>query len=169
MDSGPTNSSNGDAIKPSASGNGRALPGGPPVSRMAGIVRALRHRNYRLFFAGQVISLVGTFLTQVATVWLVYHITRNAWLLGVVGFAGQIPMFVLAPFAGVWVDRWNRQRLIITTQTLAMLQSFGLAALTYFYIGSPAVMVPGIVGLSLVQGLINAFDMRAGRRSLSRW
>jgi MFS family permease len=126
MDSGPTNPSNGDAIPPAASGNGQAPPGGPPASRMAGMVRAFRHRNYRLFFAGQLVSLVGTFLTQVATVWLVYHITGSEWLLGVVGFAGQIPMFFLAPFAGVWVDRWNRQRLIITTQTLAMLQSFGL-------------------------------------------
>jgi MFS family permease len=159
MDSGPTNPSNGDAIPPAASGNGQAPPGGPPASRLAGMVRAFRHRNYRLFFAGQLVSLVGTFLTQVATVWLVYHITGSEWLLGVVGFAGQIPMFFLAPFAGVWVDRWNRQRLIITTQTLAMLQSFGLAGLTYFYIGSPGIMVPGIVGLSLVQGLINAFDM----------
>ncbi len=126
---------------------------------MAGMIRAFRHRNYRLFFAGQLVSLVGTFLTQVATVWLVYHITGNAWWLGVVGFAGQVPMFVLAPFAGVWVDRWNRQRLIIITQTLAMLQSFGLAALTYFFIGKPTVMEWGIVGLSLLQGLINAFDM----------
>jgi len=155
MNISPTNSSNGDTIAPPAPGNGQA----PPASRLSGMIRAFRHRNYRLFFAGQVISLCGTFLTQVATVWLVYHITRNAWLLGVVGFASQIPMFVLAPFAGVWVDRWNRQRLIITTQTLAMLQSFGLAALTYFYIGSPGLMVPGIVGLSLLQGLINAFDM----------
>ncbi len=159
MDSGPTHSSNGDAIMPLALANGQAIADRPPVSRFAGMIRAFRHRNYRLFFAGQLISLVGTFLTQVATVWLVYHITGNAWLLGVVGFAAQIPMFVLAPFAGVWVDRWNRQRLIITTQTLAMLQSFALAALTYFCIGSPGTMVPGIVGLSLFQGLINAFDM----------
>src|SRR5580692_2515643 len=69
------------------------------------IGRALRHRNYRLFFAGQLVSLIGTFLTQAATVWLVYRLTGDAWLLGVVGFAGQIPMFVLSPFAGVWADR----------------------------------------------------------------
>ena len=126
---------------------------------MAGMIRAFRHRNYRLFFVGQVISLIGTFLTQVATVWLIYHITGNEWLLGVSGFASQIPMFVLAPFAGVWVDRWNRQRLIITTQTLAMLQSFGLAAVTFGYYHSPRVLVPGIILLNLVQGLINSFDM----------
>jgi MFS family permease len=161
MDSGPVNSSNGHANTSSASGNGHALPAGQSASRLAAMLRAFRHRNYRLFFAGQLISLVGTFLTQVATVWLVYHITGNEWLLGVVGFASQIPMFVLAPFAGVWVDRWNRHRLIITTQTLAMLQSFALAGFTYFYIDSPRVMVPGIVGLSLLQGLINAFDMPA--------
>ena len=89
---------------------------------------AFSHRNYRLFFAGQLVSLIGTFLTQVATVWLVYHITHSAILLGVVGFAGQIPMFALAPFAGVWVDRWNRQRLLVATQSLSMIQSFGLAA-----------------------------------------
>lgn len=130
-----------------------------PSSRLAGMIRSFRHRNYRLFFAGQVISLVGTFLTQVATVWLVYHLTGKEWLLGVVGFAGQIPMFALAPFAGVWVDRWNRRRLIVVTQTLAMLQSFALAALTFRYAHRPEIAVPGIIVLSLVQGLINAFDM----------
>src|SRR5947209_10918465 len=123
------------------------------------MLRAFRHRNYRLFFAGQVVSLVGTFLTQVATTWLVYHLTGKAWLLGVVGFAGQIPMFALAPFAGVWVDRWNRRRLIVVTQTLAMLQSFALALLTFRYAGNQSIAVPGIIVLSLVQGLINAFDM----------
>src|SRR4051812_45451747 len=80
------------------------------------ILRALRHRNYRLFFGGQLISLIGTFLTQVATVWLVYDLTKNPWWLGVAGFAGQIPMFVLAPFGGVWVDRWNRRKLLVITQ-----------------------------------------------------
>lgn len=122
--------------------------------RLALILRALRHRNYRLFFAGQLVSLIGTFLTQLATVWFVYRLTHAAWLLGVAGFAGQIPMFALAPFAGVWVDRWNRQKLLIITQTLSMLQSFGLAAMAFWY---PS--VPGIITLSLIQGLINAFDM----------
>jgi len=93
--------------------------------RLALLLRAFSHRNYRLFFAGQLVSLMGTFLTQVAIVWLVYDLTESAWLLGVVGFAGQIPMFLLAPFAGVWVDRWNRQRLLVVTQGLSMLQSFG--------------------------------------------
>src|SRR3954468_20510451 len=93
------------------------------------LFRALRHRNYRLFFGGQTISLVGTWMTRVATSWLVYRLTGSAWLLGVVGFSGQIPTFLLAPFAGVWVDRLDRHRVLVVTQVLAMLQSFLLAAL----------------------------------------
>src|SRR5215467_6418010 len=89
--------------------------------------RALRHRNYRLFFVGQSISLIGTWLTRVATSWLVYRLTGSTLLLGIVGFAGQIPTFLLAPFAGVWVDRTNRHRVLVVTQVLAMLQSFALA------------------------------------------
>jgi MFS family permease len=119
--------------------------------------RALRHRNYRLFFAGQSISLIGTWLTRVATSWLVYRITGSSLLLGTVGFAGQIPTFVVAPFAGVWIDRWNRHRVLVVTQVLAMLQSAGLAALTL----SGKVTVPWIVLLSVFQGLINAFDVPA--------
>src|ERR1700722_5040038 len=119
------------------------------------LLRALRHRNYRLFFAGQLVSLIGTFLTQIATAWLVYSMTHRALLLGVVGFAGQIPMFVLTPFAGVWVDRINRQKLLIGTQTLAMLQSLALAFLALTH----RINVPEIIGLSIFQGLINAFDI----------
>ena len=89
--------------------------------------RALRHRNYRLFFSGQGISLIGTWLTRVATAWLVYRLTGSALLLGIVGFAGQIPTFLLAPFAGVLVDRWNRHRVLVVTQALAMVQSALLA------------------------------------------
>jgi MFS family permease len=128
----------------------------PDISGLDHLLRALRHRNYRLFFAGQIVSLVGTFLTQVATLWLVYHITGSAYVLGIVGFAGQIPMFVLAPFAGVWVDRINRQRLLVVTQTLAMLQSFALA-----YLALTKITVPEIVLLSVCQGIINAFDLPA--------
>jgi MFS family permease len=120
------------------------------------LLRAFRNRNYRLFFGGQVVSLIGTFLTQVATIWLVYRLSgKSALMLGVVGFAGQIPMFLLAPFAGVWVDRWNRRRLLVITQCCAMLQSFALAALCF----SPWLSVGGIIILSIVQGLINAFDV----------
>src|SRR3954470_5416238 len=101
----------------------------PPPSMLRALGRALRHRNYRLFFAGQSISLIGTWLTRVATSWLVYRLTGSTWLLGVVGFAGQIPTFVLAPLAGVWVDRLNRHRVLLATQALAMVQS---ALLAYF-------------------------------------
>ena len=92
-------------------------------------VRALRSPNYRLFFAGQSISLIGTWMTRIATSWLVYRLTDSALLLGVVSFAGQIPAFFLAPIAGVWIDRWNRHRTLVWTQALSMIQSFALAAL----------------------------------------
>src|ERR1700722_14050685 len=88
------------------------------------LFRALRHRNYQLFFAGQIVSLVGSFLTLTATSWLVMRMTQSAQMLGIVAFSGQIAMFALAPFAGVWVDRLNRRRLLVITQTLAMLESF---------------------------------------------
>src|SRR5277367_1646857 len=122
--------------------------------------RALTHRNFRLFFGGQTISLIGNWMTRIATSWLVYRLTGSALLLGVVGFAGQIPTFLLAPFAGVWVDRLNRQRVLVITQGLAMLQSFALAALTLAKI----ITIPEILALSAFQGLINAFDM-PGRQS----
>lgn len=118
-------------------------------------LRALRHRNYRLFFGGQSVSLIGTWMTRVATAWLVYRLTNSALLLGLVGFAGQIPTFLCAPFAGVWVDRWNRRRVLVATQTLAMLQSAALAVLALGHI----ITIWEIVVLSACQGLINAFDM----------
>jgi MFS family permease len=117
--------------------------------------RALRHRNFRLFFTGQSISLIGTWMTRIATAWLVYKLTSSALLLGVVGFAGQIPTFLVAPFAGVWVDRLDRQRVLVVTQFLAMLQSLALAVLTL----SGHVTIHEIISLSAFQGLINAFDM----------
>jgi MFS family permease len=117
--------------------------------------RALRHRNFRLFFAGQSISLIGTWMTKIATAWLVYRLTGSAILLGTVGFMGQIPTFLLAPFAGVWVDRWNRRQVLLATQALAMLQSLALAALTLTH----RVNIHEILWLSAFQGVINAFDM----------
>ncbi len=120
-------------------------------------LRALRSRNYRLFFGGQSISLIGTWMTRVATSWLVYRLTDSATLLGLVSFAGQIPAFFLGPLAGVWVDRWNRHRTLIATQVLSMAQSFALAALAL----SGVIRVAHILWLSLAQGLINAFDMPA--------
>ncbi|MFZ0428498.1 MAG: MFS transporter [Acidobacteriota bacterium] len=130
----------------------------PPKTGAGGLVfalRALRHPNYRLFFGGQSISLVGTWMTRVATAWLVYRLTGSALLLGVIGFAGQIPTFVMAPFAGVWIDRLDRHRVLVATQTLAMVQSLTLAVLAL----SGVITVWQIVWLSAFQGLINAFDM----------
>lgn len=121
------------------------------------VLRALRHRNYRLFFGGQSISLIGTWLTRIATSWLVYRLTKSALLLGVVGFAGQIPTFLLAPFAGVLVDRWNRHRILVVTQILSMLQSLLLALLAL----TDVIAVWQIIILSIVQGIINAFDTPA--------
>lgn len=123
----------------------------------AHLTRALKHRNYRLFFSGQTVSLVGTWITRIATSWLVYRLTHSVFLLGVVGFFGQIPTLLLAPFAGVLVDRWDRHRILIVTQVLSMLQSVALAALTF----SGAITVAEILGLQMVQGVINAFDTPA--------
>jgi len=127
------------------------------ASILRSLGRALRHRNYRLFFAGQSISLIGTWLTRVATSWLVYRLTGSTVLLGVVGFAGQIPTFLLTPIAGVWVDRANRHRVLVATQVLAMLQS---AALAYFAL-SRSITVVHVLVLSIAQGLINAVDVPA--------
>jgi len=124
---------------------------------MSRLTRALRHRNYRLFFSGQSISLVGTWITRVATSWLVYRLTGSELLLGVVGFCGQIPTMLLAPFAGVLVDRWDRHRLLVLTQAASMLQSFVLAVLTLRH----EITVPWLLGLQIVQGVINAFDTPA--------
>jgi MFS family permease len=120
-------------------------------------VRALRSRNYRLFFSGQSISLIGTWMTRIATSWLVYRLTNSALLLGISGFASQIPAFFFAPIAGVWIDRWDKRRTLVVTQVLAMVQSFALAGLAL----SGRINIWWIVFLALFQGLINAFDMPA--------
>ena len=119
--------------------------------------RALRSRNYRLFFTGQSISLIGTWMTRLATSWLVYRLTKSAFLLGVVGFTGQIPAFFFSPLAGVLVDRWNRHRTLVTTQALAMLQSAALATLAL----TGWINIWWIVGLTLFQGLVNTFETPA--------
>jgi MFS family permease len=124
-------------------------------SQLKSIFRSFQYRNYRLFFAGQ--SLVGTWIQRIATPWLVYHITGSAFLLGMVGFAGQIPTFIIAPFAGVLTDRWNRYHILIGTQVLAMIQAFTLAFL--FLTGT--IEVWHIVLLSMFLGCINAFDTPA--------
>ena len=121
------------------------------------VVRALQHRNYRLFFVGQSISLIGTWMTPVATAWLVYRVTGSAFLLGLVSFSGQIPVLFLGPVAGVWVDRLNRHRVLVATQVLSMIQSFGLAVLAL----TNVITVREIILLNLFQGAVNAFDMPA--------
>ncbi|MEG4483780.1 MFS transporter [Microcoleus sp. D2_18a_B4] len=118
---------------------------------------ALRSRNYRLFFAGQGLSLIGSWMTQVATVWLVYNLSDSPWMLGVVGFTSQIPTLILLPFAGVLIDRWNRHRVLIATQILAMVQSLALAFLAL----TGVVNIWQILVLSFFQGAINAFDAPA--------
>ena len=121
---------------------------------------AFQSRNYRLYFAGQSISLIGTWMTRLATSWLVYRMTHSALLLGVVSFAGQIVSFLLGPFAGVWVERLNRRKLLIWTQAAAAIQSLALAALTLAHV----ITLWEIIALMALQGLINAFDM-PGRQS----
>jgi MFS family permease len=120
-------------------------------------LRALRSRNYRLFFAGQSVSLIGTWMTRLATSWLVYQLTDSAFLLGLTSFVGQIPAFFVAPIAGVWLDRWDRHRVLVITQVLAMIQSLALAILAF----TGWINLWWIIGLALLQGLINAFDMPA--------
>ena len=124
---------------------------------MADLLRALRHRNYRLFFGGQSVSLAGTWITRIATSWLVYRITGSALILGVVGFCGQIPTLFLAPVAGVFVDRWDRRRVLLATQILSLLQSLALGVLTLLGI----ITVAEVLALQVVQGVINAFDTPA--------
>lgn len=127
------------------------------------LTRAFAHRNYRLFFFGHGISLVGTWMQQIAMTWLVYRMTKSEWLLGLVAFSGQIPTFFIAPFAGVLTDRWNRHRTLIITQTLAMLQAFLMAFLTYMNMLS----VWQIVILAFFLGMVNAFDMPLRQTFLS--
>src|SRR5271154_1020181 len=99
-------------------------------SRVPAMLRALRHRNFQLFFSGQLISLIGTWMDNIAEAWLVYRLTGSSLLLGTVAFAGQIPVFLLAPLGGMAADRWNRRKIVIATQALSMIQAGILAALT---------------------------------------
>ena len=118
------------------------------------MVRALRHRNFRLFFSGQSISLIGTWMQRVALSWLVYQMTHSAFLLGIVGFSGLIPNLLLTPFAGVVADRWNRHTQLLWTQSLAMLQALVLA----FLVLTGLIQVWHIITLSILLGAIMAFD-----------
>lgn len=121
------------------------------------IFRSLRYRNYRLFFSGQIISLIGTWMQTIAMSWLVYRITSSPFALGIVAFSSQIFNFILGPFMGVMVDRYNRQHILLTTQILSMLQAFVL----FFLSISGAVAVWHIIVLSMFLGVINSFDVPA--------
>jgi MFS family permease len=129
-------------------------------SRWITALRALRHRNFQLFFSGQLISLIGTWMQSVAQAWLVYSMTKSALLLGSVGFASQFPVFLVAPFGGIAADRVNRQRLVIATQTASMILAGILAWLTL----SGRVQVWHIFALAGLLGVVNAFDI-PGRQS----
>lgn len=123
--------------------------------KVESLVRALVHRNYRLFLLGQGVSLIGTWMQQVAMSWLLYRLTASPFLLGLISFSSQIPSLFLSPFAGVAADRWNRHRALIVTQLLAMIQ----AILVLIVVSSGGEMVWKLVGLGFFLGLINAFDM----------
>ena len=119
------------------------------------IFRSLQYRNYRLFFSGQSISLIGTWMQRIAMPWLVYHMTGSTLLLGIVGFAGQIPTFLLAPVAGVLTDRLSRYRVLLVTQIISMIQAAILAWLCI----AGVIQVWEIVVLSTILGCVNAFDV----------
>lgn len=123
-------------------------------------LRALRYPNYRLFFGGQIISLVGSWIGSTAISWLVYRLTGSGLMLGVVGFVGQFPAFFVTPFAGITIDRWDRRRVLIVTQTLSMVQSLSLA----FLVLTDRATIPALLALAGFQGIVNAFDM-PGRQS----
>lgn len=125
-------------------------------------LRAFSSRNYRLYFGGQCVSLLGNWMTATASLWLAYHLSGDPASVGLVGFANSIPVLLLAPFAGVWVDRANRLRVLQTTQVFSMLQSAALATLTL----TGQMTVPRLVGLCLFQGVVNSFDWPA-RQSLN--
>jgi MFS family permease len=128
-----------------------------PTGRFNHAWRALRHRNFRLFVMGQGTSLMGTWMTRLALSWLTYRLSHSALLLGLVGFSGQILTFVMAPFAGVWVDRWDRRKLLVATQIASAAQSLALAVLTL----TGRITIAEILALAAFQGLVDAFDMPA--------
>jgi MFS family permease len=119
------------------------------------MVRALRHRNFQLFYSGQLISLIGTWMDNIAEGWLVYRLTHSSLLLGVATFSGQIPVFLLAPLGGMVADRWNRRKIVIATQSASMILAFILATLTLLRI----VTVGEVVALAACMGAVNSFDI----------
>ena len=125
--------------------------------RLPATLRALQYRNFQLFFSGQFISLIGTWMQNVAQAWLVYRLTGSSVLLGAIGFSSQIPVFLLSPAGGIVADRWQRRRVVIATQTTAMLLAFALAFLTL----SGRIQIWHIFVLSALLGAVNAFDIPA--------
>lgn len=123
--------------------------------RLPVTLRALRHRNFQLFFGGQLISLIGTWMQNVAQAWLVYRLTGSSLLLGSVSFAGQFPVFITSPLGGIAADRYNRHRVVIATQTVSMILAFVFAWLTL----SHRITVSEIFGLAIMRGIVNAFDI----------
>src|ERR1700683_1849424 len=128
-----------------------------PISRVRTTLRALRYRNFRLFFAGQLLSLIGTWMQNVAQSWLVYRLTGSSTLLGMVGFSGQIPVFLMSPIGGLIADRYSQRRIVIATQASAMILALILAALTL----AGRVQVWHVFVLAALLGVVNAFDIPA--------
>src|SRR6201996_4159865 len=127
----------------------------PDIARPAGLLSVFRHRNYRLFFTGQLISLMGSWMQNTAQPWLVYDITHSKLLLGVVSFCSTVPVFFITPFGGMVADRVDRRKFLLVTQSAAMIQAAILAALTLLHM----IQVWEIICLALTMGLINAFDV----------
>ncbi len=124
-------------------------------------LRALRSRDFRIYFTGQIVSVAGTWMQQIAMGWLAYRLTDSALVLGLLGFAGQVPILLFGSLGGVMSDRWDRRRLMMLTQTLAMLQALILAWLAWHDLATPALLLVLAFGL----GCINAIDVPA-RQSL---
>ena len=118
-------------------------------------LRALKHKNFRLYFSGQGLSVIGTWVQRIALTWLVYRLTNSAFLLGVVGFAGQIPLLIVTPFAGVLADRLDKHKILLYTQSLSMVQAFVLAGLVLLN----TIQVWEIIALSIILGIFDALDM----------
>src|SRR5437867_3153745 len=150
-----------DPAAPRSSSNGEASSSQPEnTSRLPATLRSLKHRNFQLFFGGQLISLIGTWMQSTAQSWLVYRLTGSSLLLGSVGFASQFPVLLASPLGGIVADRYNLQRVVICTQVASMTLAFILAALTLTH----RITVREIFALAALLGIVNAFDL-PGRQS----
>src|SRR6202049_874906 len=142
-----------DEVQPTSS----PAPSPSGQGRLPAVFRSLKHRNFRLFFSGQLISLVGTWMQAIAEAWLIYRLTGSSVLLGLLGFVSQIPIFLLSPIGGLAADRWPRQRVVISTQIASMSLGFTLAALTL----TGRIRVWELIVLATLLGVVNAFDVPA--------